>query len=296
MNLRKCAGGVKSLAKSLWIVAYVIRLLGAAIAIVVAYKGISQNEAQAAILLLIFSVASLVSQYLYSMVRGVAEQLKRMSELSIGLGIPKDEQLVQDALAMPVIRLKAAKITMQSAVEPDDALKVDYYVTTEPIGAQRLAEMIHESAWFSANHAKRLFSTLVVLFIVMTFVGLIGLYLFGSGGVQLANTLDENNKQISLFVAVIASFLISAGIFESALQYYQFYKTSESVVTKLASFISAENPSPSHVLSIVAEYHIARNSSPILPDWLHKRVYKELDDAYEKIYNSIKTEHSPVEI
>jgi hypothetical protein len=188
----------------------------------------------------------------YQRTRDAAEAARRAALLVSGLGyrISADE-----ALAF------RAKMTV-SEEEAKASTKADYYNTQVPLGPARLAEMLHESAFYTAALQKvsgfammALFGVLVLAFAAVAFAAL--------PYVEHATALII----MRIFLALMV-FWISTDVLGACLAHRSAAAEIERVKTRL-QIARKDNYPLEDVMMIMGDYNAAVGSAPEVVPWAY---------------------------
>ncbi|MBT1159573.1 hypothetical protein J1C56_28875 [Aminobacter anthyllidis] len=201
----------------------------------------------------------------YQRTRDAAETARRTALLVGGLGY---KMSADETLAF------RAKMTI-SEEEAEASIKADYYNTRIPAGPARLAEMLHESAFYTAALQKisafammALFVVLVVAFAAVAFAAL--------PYVEHATALII----MRIFLALMV-FWMSTDVLGACLAHRSAAAEIERVKTRLQ--IARKDNYPLHdVMMIMGDYNAAVGSAPEVVPWAYDLSAPKLNRMWDE--------------
>lgn len=270
--LRIAARNIKSASKNLWFATLGVKLLMAALSLTLPFTAISPSSS--ATLLAALAICSFTTNFVYTYYRSRSEKLKRFSEFREGLGIsPTVPASIKEILLLAgkkidQVGLESESLKTSSGLDPN-------YLTTAPRGPRRLAEMLHESAFFSADHAA---SMQKIIFAVLMVV-IVGMLLAASMVTAGSPTSPTINFRL---VGISISAILSFGLVDLMFSYARFAQSCRSACAQLEQLAPQAEAKKSEVMIAVEDYHLARDGSPILPDQLHAVRRNVLNKVYSE--------------
>lgn len=206
--------------------------------------------------------------------KGAASELHRKLDLENSFGWNISDQEMKNFLAR-----YAGDIVNFAGKE-----KGNYFASNHPPGPLRAVENLEESAWWSMHLSETMgwISTGVIVLTIIGCIFLLNISLHDVseatkqvGSALVANTSsDENSKAVSAgivkAVTSIMLFVFSYGLFKLACGYFLFSKKAEQLAEKAESIQKGGTPDQIEVIKMWQEYHLARESAPIIPNWVWK--------------------------
>lgn len=203
-----------------------------------------------------------VANIIYTSARNAAHTARRAALLLDGLDKPFSAAAIlslQDR--MTVSKSSAAKY-----------VKSDYYASTLPPGPQRLAELIEESAFYSAplqRASAKAMLAIIVLFAVL------------AAGIVLSEVpFVEHSTTLLLIRLILAAFVfaMSADVVGAYLAHKDAARRIEEVRARLMGFSDATYESD--VLIAMADYNAAVESAPESIPFAYRFMEKDLNDKW----------------
>ena len=219
--------------------------------------------------LAVITVALLVAWWVvgifYASARGAAHAARRAALLSGGI-------------AEPLSSIGTTALQGRLMISADLAVKHekhDYYATKRPTGAAKLAEMIEESAFYSAalqqTSANVMLAILLLFVIVAAVVALVTLPLAGH---QAAITVIR--VILSAFVFAMSSDVLGAYLLHSNAA-----KSIGEICTRVTSIAAVDYPL-ADVLLAMLDYNEAVESAPESVPYAYRFGEKELNKRWEE--------------
>ncbi len=205
-----------------------------------------------------------------------ADKCRRLILLENGLGWPATKEDLAE------IRAWAINVNLKQA-----PFIVPYYSSSKPAGANRLADIVTESAFFTMNLAGKAALGLLILCLGAAVAVAIILHMAGN---WTSTTTGNEYSLIAKSIAVIVSFLISGDFLVLAKKYYDLKGTADRVFQRCASVRDQKKASAETVLPIVEDYGIALLQAPPIAGWLYKHYRDELNRIY-RVSHGCTEEH-----
>jgi len=203
----------------------------------------------------------LVCDAYYRRHRAAGDQARRL--LLIVRGFEKEVAelgVIQAGFTAPVAKLSAVPIE-------------DYFATIAPAGPERVAEMIDESAFFTADLQRR--SGELMLLIMFFALVLVGLTWFA-----FAPQLDGSVRVIAARVLLaFGVFLLSSDVLGAAFAHIHAATSMETIRYRLSAARTRHYPL-GDVLQAMADYNAAVEGAPLPLPGVYQRQQDELNPAW----------------
>ena len=211
------------------------------------------------ILTLIASLLWAYLSFLYRDVRFTAERVRRATLISVGFGTP---------IAPAEMRHLGSHLPdVSSNASGGDA---PYYAATEAPGQQRLAEMLEESAFWSAfllsKSARRAWLSFTLFscsFLILTLS-------------LLPFLVTQQWLELGRIVSSMLILLISADVFGTAHQFSRSARAVEQVTLRLQTIKAAQYPLPD-LLILLGDYNSAVEAAPSISVSTYKKYRSTLN-------------------
>lgn len=245
------------------------------------------------LLALLFAILSEASLWYSDRWKSVAESWQRKLDLENALDwrIPNAELV--DALARYSGSLEAL------VTDP----KGSYFASAEPPGAKRALENLRESSWWSM-HLAEVMGWVFVALIVTIIAGCLILLDVSIGSVlTTADSSASGQKTVEVVSAGIVKivtasllFILSYGLLRFAVGYFGFSSKSKTIREKVQSVLDAGNSDVIQAIKLWQDYHLARSTAPLLPNWLWRLREKKLNALWKDYMCSMEREAAPAPI
>lgn len=203
-----------------------------------------------------------------------ADKCRRVILLQDGLGWPTSKEDLAEIRAWAInVKLKQAPF-----VDP-------YFSSSKPAGANRLADIVTESTFFTVNLAGK--AALGFLILCLGTAIAVAVILQMTGSWTLLNT-GNGYSLIAKSIAVIISFLISGDFLLLAKKYYDLKGAADRVLQRCASIRDQKKASADVVLPIVEDYGIALLQAPPIPGWLYNLYRDDLNRIYRSSHDHVE--------
>lgn len=159
-----------------------------------------------------------------------------------------------------------------------------YYSSTQPQGIQRLADIAAESAFFSANLARKLQVWLWIAFGLLLIFAVFTLYLADLTAKQNTGGLIFAAKSVAVFI----SFLISGDFAILAKKYGDLREKANYVFQQCANLREDVRATNEAVRGLIEDYNIALTQCPPIPSWLYARYQDQLNSIYRDSHGLAK--------
>ena len=205
--------------------------------------------------------------------RGKAEALKRMDELSDGFGyiIPKTE--------LASIEMGTGDITNLSFPEGLE------YHTREEVSPRRALLKLHESSWFSHELSGHAALRLLIIGGLLVGVG----FILAIVAPYVSTRSSEIQAYTQIATSIVLSF-VSLGLLRRGIELRLFAKFSGETAGKAERMFDDSDLSESTVIRLLTEYQIARSHAPSHGSKIWEKKKKELNRTYQKNFPNKKNE------
>jgi hypothetical protein len=246
-------------------------------AIVVLQPAWGKTTAVAAFLLAITSEALMWNSDRW---KSAAQSLHRKLDLENSFGWKISNAELADALARYPGNLEAL-------VENPKGM---YFASTEPAGAKRALENVQESAWWS-EHLAEVMGWLFGLLIAAIVVGCVVLLNVSIESVTPAleaapaaqhpeATVDVVSGSVVKIVTSLVLFVLSYGLLRYAASYFAFSHKAKEIKEKAEAFLKNDLADEIQAIKLWQDYHLARASAPLLPNWVWRVREKKLNSLW----------------
>jgi hypothetical protein len=260
MNVRAINQDQFKEAKGLWAIAMTLKVGVFALGIVGILSSPSTYLPLAMLLLAVLSESfQLYSDY----VKGVAEALLRKLDHCSSFGGQISVAEIRDLLT--TIRKKNRKKYGEAVVDA-------YFDSAAELGPAKAMENLYESCWYSGKQALRMTQ------ICGAAIGLVVVISIAFLVFSLGKPGAESQKIIKILSAGLMV-LISLNMVKLVWTYYRMYRKC-SKIEEAALRLSKLDIGEPEALRQWHEYQTARNSFPLLPDWLWNLMGDSLNDAW----------------
>jgi hypothetical protein len=154
---------------------------------------------------------------------------------------------------------------------------VPYFASKQGIGPARAVDNLEESAWYSKHLATIAFNYCMGTLAFIIVGSVIVLYFAFNSHVD-----DQITAKISKIITSTIMIIFSLGLTRLAIGYYRFSNRSDRVEAQAISRIKAGTVSEVEAIKLWLEYHIARASSPLIPEIIWKRNKDRLNRLWQK--------------
>jgi hypothetical protein len=258
-----------------WYTALSVELLAAVVSVVASLVGPTGNPATIAAALLVLALFAAYGLRLHSESQyDLAETMRRQSVLTEGLGWPLDGFQVSEWK-----RRAGRKLLDRLTVSPRPT---DYYTTAQPPGANRFAQMMLESAFYTRNLYLKFTNWLWVAVVATAVLAFKALAVFATTG--LADSLRE---QLSKVVFGLLPLFITANAFGWILRLGRITQSIADVERGLERSLNSSPVDLPDVLRQVSEYNCqVAQGIPILT-WMFKRWHDDIERLWQDRLRSI---------
>lgn len=155
-----------------------------------------------------------------------------------------------------------------------------YYLSNKPIGPNRLADIISESAFFTTQlSGKVVFFLCLVLFVsLLVMIGL----LLSSNLFISAEEISQTHllSIISKSAAIIVAFLISGDFALLIKKYIDLQSVADSAFNRCSKLRNESNLNDSQVFYVVEDYNVVLIQSPPIPSLVYNKYRDNLNEVY----------------
>jgi hypothetical protein len=222
----------------------------------------------ASILLFALQVLSELFSWRSDANKGIAESLLRKLDAWESFGWEISQAEISDLLARCPSSLD--KLVFSQALEEE------YFSSKEGIGAKRALENIMESAWWSKHLAESMRKYYLIATCALILFS-ISILIFSVQAIKDVDFINSLGKIVTASLMLVFSF----GLLRSVLGYHNFSTKSAQIEKRIESLLASRLVVESEAIKIMNEYHIARNSAPLIPSWLWKWKRDELNKIWE---------------
>jgi hypothetical protein len=197
--------------------------------------------------------------------RAQAERTRRATMLVSGLGLKLS---VGEMLGLSA----GFSVTSDAGKQKQDSL---FYSSSKPLGAERLEEMLEETAFWSGNLMKFCASQMWSVFVVLLCVALLCLFL----GMPL--TSGDQLQQITKIVFLTLIFSISGDVLGTARKFSSAASDLQMLLPRIEA-AKAQGSKPDDLILLLLDYNSAVEGAPVIPD----RVYRRHHDKLQALWSS----------
>jgi hypothetical protein len=182
----------------------------------------------------------------------IAEQMRRLVLLMDSLEIkPSQAEIAQFAA-----EIGKGKVKVIDFVPP-------YYDSKLPVGYNRLAENIAESAYFTKFQSRSAWMTFGLVCALGVLVVVLLLFVTTSA-------LNIQNKEIIARILITLAVFFSAGdFFWIAIQFHRLHSACESIFARGDKMRNDKDLQPEEVYQLMQDYNCALIQAPPIPDWIY---------------------------
>lgn len=154
---------------------------------------------------------------------------------------------------------------------------VSYFASKQGVGPAKAVDNMEESAWYSKHLSKIAFNYCMTTVFLIIVVSIIVLYFAFNSHVN-----DKITAKISKIITSTIMIIFSIGLTRLAIGYYRFSDRADRVEAQAISRIKAGTVSEVEAIKLWSEYHIARASSPLIPEIIWNMNKNRLNRLWEK--------------
>lgn len=170
-----------------------------------------------------------------------------------------------------------------------------YFASRESTGTRRAIENLRESAWWSMHLAESMFrrTIVVILGIVVGCLVLLNASIMSfSQSIPTQTTISTTaqqppetksgvNAQTIKIVTSSILFIFSFGLLKFAMGYYSFSAKSKEIKGIAETLTQSDRIDEVQAIKLWQDYHLARESSPIIPTWIWKQRERKLNALWK---------------
>ena len=144
----------------------------------------------------------------------------------------------------------------------------NYFASSEPPGPIRLLQNLEESAWWTMHLSRLMFRVAFGTLVAVIFLALFALYAM----VAVHQHVIEGEVVAEIIVGVV-SLGIAVGLVKRCFGVSELAERAEKTAEAAGRLLAQGNPSELEAVILLAEYQVARATSPLLPTilWSRKR-------------------------
>jgi hypothetical protein len=199
--------------------------------------------------------------------RAQAERTRRATMLVSGLGLKLS---LGEMLGLST----GFSVTSDAGKQKQDSL---FYSSSKPLGAERLEEMLEETAFWSGNLMKVCASQMWSVFVVLLCVALLFLFL------GMPFTSGDQLQQITKIIFLTLIFLISGDVLGTARKFSSAASDLQMLLPRIET-AKAHGSKPDDLILLLLDYNSAVEGAPVIPD----RVYRREHDKLQALWSSRK--------
>ena len=194
-------------------------------------------------------------------VRGDADRLHRMHDISVSLGQLPDREVVAD--------VEARRSRLTASVGTVGPPQSGYFEATDTPSPHLLVVNMRESSWWTAqlaDTAKRIVYVTTSVASVVPFCLLV-----------LADSVLLRAYGITICVVVLMD------MFHLGVSYGRLSTACNSAFSEFGALAKDDALSERHALLAATNYHFIRRGGPLVPDWLWRIRRKKLNTVWEQL-------------
>lgn len=157
------------------------------------------------------------------------------------------------------------------------ALEEPYFSSKEGVGAKKALENITESAWWSKHLAGSMRQYYLAVTCILTLFSIV-ILIFSIQTIKDVDTIASLGKIVTSTLMLI----FSLGLLRAVLGYHNFNNNAERIEQKAESLLASSAFEELDAIKVMNEYHIARNSAPLIPSWFWKLKRDNLNEAWKQ--------------
>lgn len=255
-------------AKNRWLLSVAVRTLAFLIGVLVLL--FSAYAHKAAWFVAVAAITAEVAAFQADKRKALAEWLLRQLDMNEGFGRPIPFDEVADLrITLPAIAPSFANST--EACEPYFA------AASDTLASDRAVRNTQESAWWSKHLAAVMFRWYSFAFVLLLGVGFISVLVAVETAKQVA-ALDT----VARVAITVVVFAFSATIGRQALGYKAFQEGAEASEKKAGRLLEQRDSAVIDAMALMAEYHIRRAGSPLIPSFVHERNRARLTAEWQR--------------
>lgn len=191
----------------------------------------------------------------------------RQLDLEDGLGRPVSPEVVAD------LRVSAAWYVDRASKR---AVPTRYFESTNKASARRLVENVRESAWWTKHLAgdmsriARWFSASLFVVVVLILIA-------------VTQSVITPGDTWPAWIAALTLFLIGQGPWQVATRYADYSTRAERIQKEAGRLLREGAVTELEAMDLVAEYHLIRQASPIIPTAWHQLRQRALNQEWNEV-------------
>jgi hypothetical protein len=256
-------------AEKLWWITFIIALSTPLLSIIAIW---SENTV---FLVIIASIATITPiaiswiRHFAAVIYAKADKCRRLVLYADGLG----REIANDELASIRAWVIGKNIKKSKFIPP-------YYLSNKPVGPNRLADIISESAFFTAELSGKVIVSLWIVLLTSLLV-VIGLLLSSNLLISTEEILRANMlSTISKSAAIIVAFLISGDFALLIKKYIDLQSVAKSAFDRCSKLRDESTLNTSQVFYVVEDYNVVLIQSPPIPSLVYNRYKDDLNKVY----------------
>ena len=177
-----------------------------------------------------------------------------------------------------------------------------YFASKENPGPRRAIENLRESSWWSLHLAESMWwiSISIIILVIFGCFFLLNVSLddVSQASAQVAvgtqsgtQAISKNptitqavNSSVVKVVTTTVLFVFSYGLFRFAIGYFAFKEKAQKIREKTDQLLEKSDVDQVEAIKLWQEYHLARESSPIIPSWIWRLRQKKLNALWNRTY------------
>ena len=214
---------------------------------------------------MILSVGYTVATVSYKGTRSLSERLRRATLLAQGMGLSISDSEWRSIM----VRLKS-KSSEASALTDSE-----YYGSQTPLSAQRLTEMLEESAFWS-GHLHRSSASVMWIAFAMSIL-LFFIFLFFAIPSMSSQNLLNGARVVSIMLVLV----VSNDVFVAALDHTAAANALQDIITRLEAVKLSGYLEP-NVLFVLGEYNAAVQEAPMMVPFVYDANKDKINELWRR--------------
>jgi len=221
------------------------------------------------ILNLVLVLAWQYNEYSGKQTHQLAERARRMVLLAEGLGLTIGTKEYSDVMM---------KFT-SSVYEGKKYEDPNYFKADESPGYTKLANMLHESSFWSKHLLDKSAARQWKAFGIALFISIVGLLLLS------ILSIDSVSQTFTQLFSLLLMWLVTGGILIRAIDFTSSARTIDDIEARLTSII-ADKITDESIIVILGDYNAAMQGTPTIPTLVYKRNRDELNQLWAELHSS----------
>lgn len=203
-------------------------------------------------------------------IRRVAQRLRRRLDHLDSFATPLEEAELSDVVARSPRSVKKRARTAKA--------DGPYFASEKAPGPERALENLMESSWWS-KHLAEAMRNLCFVTVLGAFVLAVVVLIAAIESLSDPTVLDAVARVVTGVLLLVASM----GFFRLVVAYNDFAERAGRVEEAALQALNGGNPELMQAIRLLHEYHLARATSPILPEWIWRVKRGELNELWQAL-------------